>query len=120
MRHQPRVLGLVVELLTRRRIFVPILRVTAIAHPLALLLLPGLRRELAPAALDEYLAATGDRTLLAEIYPVLLYIIDAVIGLRPTKAEEEEGAAGKQAEPTPVVAPRPKIELPERPPVAAA
>src|SRR6201985_3409320 len=28
--HQPRVLGLVVELLTRRRIFVPILRVTAI------------------------------------------------------------------------------------------
>ena len=29
-RHQPRVLGLVVELLTRRRIFVPILRVTAI------------------------------------------------------------------------------------------
>jgi Mg/Co/Ni transporter MgtE len=30
VRHQPRVLGLVVELLTRRRIFVPILRVTAI------------------------------------------------------------------------------------------
>jgi len=30
VRHQPRVLGLVVELLTRRRIFVPILRVTSI------------------------------------------------------------------------------------------
>src|SRR5687768_654517 len=30
VRQQPRVLGLVVELLTRRRIFVPILRVTAI------------------------------------------------------------------------------------------
>jgi Mg/Co/Ni transporter MgtE len=30
VRHQPRVLGLVVELLTRRRIFVPILRITAI------------------------------------------------------------------------------------------
>jgi predicted glycogen debranching enzyme len=28
-------------------------------------------------ALDEYLAATGDRSLLVEIYPVLLYIIDA-------------------------------------------
>lgn len=30
VRHQPRVLGLVIELMTRRRIFVPILRVTAI------------------------------------------------------------------------------------------
>src|SRR3981189_2045725 len=30
VRQQPRVVGLVVELLTRRRIFVPILRVTAI------------------------------------------------------------------------------------------
>ena len=30
VRQQPRVLGLVVELLTRRRIFVPILKVTAI------------------------------------------------------------------------------------------
>jgi predicted glycogen debranching enzyme len=28
-------------------------------------------------ALDEYLAATGDRTLLAELYPVLLHIIEA-------------------------------------------
>jgi protein TonB len=36
------------------------------------------------------------------------------------KAKEEEGAAGKKAEPTPVVAPKPKIVLPARPPVAAA
>jgi predicted glycogen debranching enzyme len=28
-------------------------------------------------ALDEYLAATGDRTLLSELYPVLLYIVEA-------------------------------------------
>ncbi len=34
--HQPRVLGLVVELLTRRRIFVPILRVTAIERAVTL------------------------------------------------------------------------------------
>ena len=38
----------------------------------------------------------------------------------PGKAEEEEGAAGKKAEPTPVVAPKPKIIVPAKPPVAAA
>lgn len=38
----------------------------------------------------------------------------------PGKAEEEEGAAGKRAEPTPVVAPKPRIEVPAKPPVAAA
>lgn len=36
------------------------------------------------------------------------------------KAEEEEGAAGRKAEPTPVVAPKPRIEVPARPPIAAA
>lgn len=36
------------------------------------------------------------------------------------KAEEEEGAAGRKAEPTPVVAPKPAIELPAKPPIAAA
>lgn len=36
------------------------------------------------------------------------------------KAKEEEGASGKKAEPTPVVAPKPSIELPAKPPVAAA
>ncbi|KRD19721.1 magnesium transporter [Mycobacterium sp. Root265] len=40
VRQQPRVLGLVVELLTRRRIFVPILRVTAI-EPSAVTLTTG-------------------------------------------------------------------------------
>lgn len=34
--------------------------------------------------------------------------------------EEEEGAAGKKAEPTPVVAPKPVIEVPADPPVTAA
>ncbi|HXG80696.1 MAG TPA: hypothetical protein VNJ05_02735, partial [Sphingomicrobium sp.] len=38
----------------------------------------------------------------------------------PGKAQEEEGAAGKKAEPTPVVAPKPAIEVPAKPPVAAA
>jgi protein TonB len=36
------------------------------------------------------------------------------------KAEEEEGAAGRKAEPTPVVAPKPAIEVPAKPEVAAA
>lgn len=38
----------------------------------------------------------------------------------PGKAELDEGAAGKKAEPTPVVAPRPRIEVPAKPPVTAA
>lgn len=38
----------------------------------------------------------------------------------PGKAELEEGAAGKKADPTPIVAPRPVIEVPAKPPVAAA
>lgn len=38
----------------------------------------------------------------------------------PGKAELEEGAAGKKAEPTPVVAPKPRIEVPAKPPVMAA
>ncbi|WP_147416688.1 TonB family protein [Sphingomonas edaphi] len=38
----------------------------------------------------------------------------------PGRAREEEGAAGKKAEPTPVVAPRPVIPVPVKPTVAAA
>ena len=38
----------------------------------------------------------------------------------PGKAELEEGAAGKKAEPTPIVAPKPAIALPAKPPVVAA
>lgn len=36
------------------------------------------------------------------------------------RAKDEEGAAGKKAEPTPVVAPEPKIEVPAKPPIVAA
>jgi len=36
------------------------------------------------------------------------------------KAKEDEGAAGKKAIPTPVVAPEPKIVVPYKPPVTAA
>ena len=36
------------------------------------------------------------------------------------RAKEEKGAAGKKAEPSPVVVPKPKIERPAKPPVAAA
>lgn len=39
---------------------------------------------------------------------------------QPGKTREEEGAAGKKAEPTPVVAPKPKIVIPTKPPVPAA
>lgn len=36
------------------------------------------------------------------------------------RAKEEEGTAGKKAEPTPIVAPKPRILLPVKPPVVAA
>jgi periplasmic protein TonB len=39
---------------------------------------------------------------------------------RADRARQEEGAAGKKAEPSPIVAPKPKIEVPATPPVAAA
>ena len=39
---------------------------------------------------------------------------------RAERASEEEGAAGKKAEPSPVVAPKPKIEVPAKSPIAAA
>jgi protein TonB len=38
----------------------------------------------------------------------------------PGKAKLEEGAAGRKAEPTPIVAPEPAIALPAKPPVVAA
>jgi protein TonB len=38
----------------------------------------------------------------------------------PGKAEKEEGAAGKKAEPTPIIAPKPAVLVPAKPPVAAA
>lgn len=36
------------------------------------------------------------------------------------RAKKEEGAAGKKAEPTPIVAPKPRITVPANPPVVAA
>lgn len=39
---------------------------------------------------------------------------------RAERAREEEGAAGRKAEPSPVVAPKPRIVVPAKPPVAAA
>ena len=39
---------------------------------------------------------------------------------RSERARNEEGAAGERAEPAPVVAPEPRIEVPAQPPVAAA
>lgn len=39
---------------------------------------------------------------------------------RAERAKQDEGAAGRKAEPTPVVAPKPRIELQTKPPVAAA
>ena len=39
---------------------------------------------------------------------------------RTERAKEEEGAAGKKADPSPTVVPKPKIELPAKPPIPAA
>ena len=39
---------------------------------------------------------------------------------RAERAREEEGAAGKKADPSPVVALEPRIEIPAKPPIAAA
>ena len=39
---------------------------------------------------------------------------------RADRAKEEEGAAGKKAEPSPIVVPKPRIEVPAEPPIAAA
>lgn len=36
------------------------------------------------------------------------------------RAKNEEGAAGKKAEPSPIVVPKPRIEVPAKPPVTAA
>lgn len=44
-----------------------------------------------------------------------------IVEVEPESAAKgDPGDAGKKAEPTPIVAPKPKIELPAKPPVAAA
>jgi len=40
--------------------------------------------------------------------------------LMSERAKDEEGAAGKKAEPSPVVVPKPRVVIPAKPPVAAA
>ncbi len=44
----------------------------------------------------------------------------AVIEQEESAAKGDPGDAGKKADPTPIVAPKPKIEVPAKPPVAAA
>jgi protein TonB len=65
---------------------------------------------------------TSPRTV-ESIPPVLIEVTEPPIPPpqpEPGKAKEEEGAAGKKDEPTPIVAPQPKIIIPAKPPVAAA
>jgi protein TonB len=73
------------------------------------------------------LLAKGDTPLrLSESEPTVLIDVNELPVLQPPpkeqpgKAEEEEGAAGKKAEPTEIVAPEPKIEGLAKPPVIAA
>ena len=69
VRHQPRVLGLVVELLTRRRIFVPILRVTAI-EPDAVTLTT------ANVSLRRFVQRPGEVLVLAQILDTKVRVTD--------------------------------------------
>jgi Mg/Co/Ni transporter MgtE len=67
--HQPRVLGLVVELLTRRRIFVPILRVTAI-DPSAVTLATG------NVSLRRFAQRPGEVLVLGEVVETRVRVAD--------------------------------------------
>ena len=69
VRHQPRVLGLVVELLTRRRIFVPILRVTAI-EPDAVTLTTG------NVSLRRFVQRPGEVMVLGQILDTRVLVTD--------------------------------------------
>lgn len=69
VRQQPRVLGLVVELLTRRRIFVPILRVTAI-EPDAVTLTTG------NVSLRRFLQRPGEVLVLGQVLDTRVRVND--------------------------------------------
>jgi Mg/Co/Ni transporter MgtE len=69
VRQQPRVLGLVVELLTRRRIFVPILRVTAI-DPGAVTLATG------SVSLRKFTQRPGEVLVLGQVVETLVRVDD--------------------------------------------
>ena len=72
------------------------------------------------------LMVPSDSPLQIESEPTVLIDVDELPEPQPPpredpgKAREEEGAAGKKADPTPVVAPKPAIELPARAPIVAA
>ena len=69
VRQQPRVLGLVVELLTRRRIFVPILRVTAI-EPDAVTLTTG------NVSLRRFAQRPGEVLVLGQVLDTRVWVDD--------------------------------------------
>ena len=69
VRQQPRVLGLVVELLTRRRIFVPILRVTAI-EPHAVTLIT------ANVSLSKFTQRPGEVLVLGQVLDTRVRVND--------------------------------------------
>lgn len=69
VRQQPRVIGLVVELLTRRRIFVPILRVTAI-EPGAVTLATG------SVSLRKFVQRPGEVLVLGQVLETRVRVED--------------------------------------------
>lgn len=72
------------------------------------------------------LTSPGTVTMIRESAPTVLIDVKEPPKPQPppqaeqARAREEEGAAGKKAEPTEIVAPKPPIVLPAKPPVAAA
>ena len=71
------------------------------------------------------LSNPGAVSKIAESVPTVLIDIEPPAPPPPPerqadRAREEEGAAGKKAEPTEIVAPKPVIVVPSKPPVAAA
>jgi protein TonB len=73
------------------------------------------------------LLLSGTRHLPAIDEPVRTTLIDVELTPPPPppppdagRAPDKEGAAGRKAEPTPVIAPKPKIVIPARTPVIAA
>jgi protein TonB len=72
------------------------------------------------------LTSPGTVSMFRESAPTVLIDVKELPKPQPppeektARAEQEEGAAGKKAEPTEIVAPKPPIVLPAKPPVAAA
>lgn len=72
------------------------------------------------------LTSPGTVSMIGESEPTVLIDIKELPPPPPEpqpkadRVKEEEGAAGKKAEPTPIVAPKPRIVVPAKPPVVAA